>query len=104
MPENATQQKPNVAAGDSGNAGTRKAKLKTEFWRATETNSLTRQACQKSSQLSKPKPKPNKAKVKAKLQMRNGSPDQTKKLPATTKADEGKPKPETYTKESLTLR
>jgi|GEM_PF-2650963 len=87
------------------NAGTRKAKLKTEFWRATETNCLTRQACQKSSQLSKPKPKPNKAKakVKAKLQMSNGSPNQTKKLSATTKADEDKPKPETYTKESLTL-
>ncbi|MDP1615028.1 MAG: hypothetical protein Q8L68_04455, partial [Methylococcales bacterium] len=29
------------------NAGTRKGKPKTEFWRATETNRLTRQACPK---------------------------------------------------------
>jgi len=65
---------------------------------------LTRQACQKSSQMSKLKLKPNKAKVKAKLQMRNGSSNQTKKLFATTKADEDKPNPTSFTKESLTLR
>jgi len=28
------------------NAGTSKTKPKTEFWKATETNRLTRQACQ----------------------------------------------------------
>jgi len=31
--------------------------------------------------------------------MKNGSLNQTKKPSATTEADEGKPKPETYTKE-----
>jgi len=38
--------------------------------------------------------------------MKNGSLNQTKKPSATTEADEGKPKPETYTKEqpNVTVR
>jgi len=85
-------------------AETRKAKPKTEFWRATETNHLTRQACQKKQPTEQTEAKARKAKAKTKLQMKNGSPNQTKKLSATTKADEDKPKPTTFTKESLTLR
>ena len=81
------------------NAETRKAKPKTELWRATETKPLNPKLAKKRRQQSKPKPKPNKAKVKTELQLRNGSPKPTKKLSVTTKADEGKPKPETFTPE-----
>jgi len=40
---------------------------------------FTRYALKQSDQRSKPKPKPNKAKVKTGLQLRSGSPKQTKK-------------------------
>jgi hypothetical protein len=65
--------------------------------------SLQNKPCQQCQQC-QPKPKPNKAKVKTELQLRIGSLKQTKKLSATTKADEDKPNPTTFTKESLTPR
>jgi len=50
------------------------------------------------------KPKPNEAKEKTNLQSCNESLKQTKKLSATTEADEGKPKPTAFTPKCLTLR
>ncbi|MDP2902860.1 MAG: hypothetical protein Q8N96_07090 [Methylovulum sp.] len=47
MPENASQQSPVLPPAIQVNAGTRKAKPKTEFWRATETNRLTQQSLPK---------------------------------------------------------
>jgi len=86
------------------NAGTRKAKPKTEFWGQRKPTAKRAKLAKQSSQRSKPKHKPSRATAKTKLQLCNGSPNQTKKLSATTKADEDKPNPITYTKESLTLR
>jgi len=104
------QQQTASTAGKSENehrnTGKTKTNIKPRNCRTQHQNKtaylLTRYASKQSGQDSKPEPKPNKAKAKNELQLRNGSPKQTKKLSATIKAHEDKPKPVAFTLESLT--
>ena len=68
-----------------------------------ETNRLT-QACQTKKPTEQTEAKTKQGKGKSQTANEERKPEANQKTVRTTEADEGKPKPETYTSDRLTLR